>query len=136
VEAPAAPVEQYPSTGTYAGAPVKAALQPIDSDGSSVFKAKSTVSLKFWLLDASGNLVTDPSVIDSLYKVADSRLPAGSTVDEPVSSDSPSSTFRYDASSQLFVYNLSTKNLKAGMQYTYQVRLDDGSSFTFKFGLK
>jgi hypothetical protein len=34
------------------------------------------------------------------------------------------------------VYNLSTKNLKAGMQYTYQVRLDDGSSFTFKFGLK
>jgi hypothetical protein len=57
-------------------------------------------------------------------------------VNEAVDSTTPSTEFRWSATDQHWIYNISTKTLKAGQTYTYRVTLADGTSFDFKFGLK
>ena len=127
---------RYPNSGSYAGKPVKAALFPINANGTSVFKKDTIVPLRFRLLDTTGNLVTNPGVVTGLTKVAETSLGARAKVNEPVTNGVPSSSFRYVKSGQRFVYLMGTTNLTSGVKYTYEVQLDDGSSFRFTFGVK
>ena len=46
------------------------------------------------------------------------------------------SGFRWSADGEQWIFNISTKNLQASQTYVYQVSLNDGSSFTFQFGLR
>jgi hypothetical protein len=105
--------------------------QPVNTDGSSVFKLGSTVPVKFSLTGASAGITNLPA---RLYL---QRVGAGATgtVIEAVSTSNATSgnLFRYDSGQ--YIFNLGTKTLSAG---TYQLRLDlgDGVSHTVNISLK
>ena len=54
---------------------------------------------------------------------------------EPVST-TPDTAFRWDPTSQQWIFNLSTRDLAAGATYLYSIGLDDGSSIEFGFGVR
>lgn len=109
-------------------------LQPINNDGSSIFKLGSTVPTKFQLTDANGSFVA--TAVGKLYysKVSDSVqgnvLEAAST-----SSATTGNLFRYDPASNQYIFNLSTKGLQTGT-YKLTIVLDDGNSYEVRISLK
>jgi hypothetical protein len=125
---------QYPS-GPCLGSPTRAILQPINADTSSVFKQGSTVPAKFRVCDANGSSVSTPGLVVSFQQIAtiNGVLTA---VNEPVDSTTPDTGFRWSATDQLWIFNMSTKNLSARSTGTWRVTLNDGSYFDFTFGLK
>ncbi|MGS0684532.1 HYR domain-containing protein [Nakamurella sp. GG22] len=106
-------------------------LQPVNSDGSSIFKLGSTVPVKFQLTGASAGIT---NLSARLYL---QRIGAGATgtVLEAVSTSNATSgnLFRYDSGQ--YIFNLGTKTLTAG---TYQLRIDlgDGVPRTVNITLK
>jgi len=109
---------QAPTDGTFF-------LQPINPDGSSIFKLGSTVPTKFALQGASAgitNLVAKLSVAKVSSGVTGTFVEAVSTA----AADS-GSTFRYDSVGKQYVFNLSTKGLTAG---TWSLKADLGDAVT------
>jgi hypothetical protein len=96
-------------------------LQPINSDGNSVFKVGSTIPVKFRLTGASSGIT---NLIARIYlaKVTDN---VSGTEMEAVSTSAADSgnTFRYDSTGDQYIFNLSTKSLSQG---TWQIRIDFG----------
>jgi hypothetical protein len=126
----------YQTGGMCYGAPGHAILQPIDADGDSVFKQKSTVPAKFRVCDANGVSIGTPGVVSSFKLV---KIVSGTIVDEvteTVVSTTPDTAFRWSATDQQWIFNINTKNLYAGKTYFYRITLDDGSVIEFSFGLK
>lgn len=117
-------VVTYASTGI---------LQPINADGTSVFKINSTVPVKIQLTGDSAGYA-DGSFTIKLAKLTGSVYGDDT---EPVVSTSAhtGTTLRYDASSDQYIFNLGTKTLSAGT-YRVTVELDDGSTRTATFGLR
>lgn len=109
-------------------------LQPINADGSSIFKLGSTIPVKFKLTDAFGNPVS--SAIANIYyskitdQVVGSVLEATST-----SASSVGNLFRYDLIDQQYIFNLSTKPMSKGA-YNLIVKLDDGTTYTVLVSIK
>jgi len=114
-------------------------LQPINDTAhqigtsTSVFKAGSTIPVKFQLKKADGTLVqaTTPVWLTPV-KGSSMSLP----VDESVyaaSADS-GSTYRYDATAQQYIYNW--KTVTGGNYYRIGVSLDDGQTYYVNIGLK
>jgi hypothetical protein len=116
-------------------------LQPINDTAhqigvaTSVFKAGSTVPVKFQLKRDDGTVVASPNAPVWLTPVKGSATSAA--VDETVytaSADS-GSTYRYDASAQQYLYNW--KSTSAGGNYwRIGVRLDDGQTYYVNIGLR
>jgi hypothetical protein len=107
-------------------------LQPINTDGSSVFKLGSTVPVKFQLTGASAGIA------NATAKFSYTKIGSGAgTVNETVSTASADSgnTFRYDATSSQYIFNWSTKGLTSG-NYQLKVDLGDSVSRTVNVGLK
>jgi len=105
---------QAPSDGTFFG-------QPINPDGSSIFKQKSTIPVKFKLTGASAaitNLVAHLSTAKTANGVTGTFVEADSNA-----SPDGGNTFHYDATAGQYVFNLSTKAMTAG---TWSVRADLG----------
>lgn len=108
-------------------------LQPVNVNGSSIFKLGSTVPVKFQLTGASAG-VSDLSA--RLYVQRVGTTPTGSEIEAvSTSSATTGNLFRYDATSGQYIFNLSTKPLSVG---TYQLRVDlgDGVSRTVNISLK
>jgi hypothetical protein len=126
---------QYLSAGACLGEPTHQALQPVNADGSSVFKAGSTVPVKFRVCDALGASVGTAGVVTSFNLV---QINTGTLTDVNVAAASTSSDsqFRWDPAAQQWVFNLSTKDLQSNNTYTYRITLNDGTMINFKFGLK
>lgn len=109
-------------------------LQPINPDGSSVFKYGRTVPVKLQLTDASGAYVTDATVRIYLAKISDgvigTEMEASST-----SAASTGNTFRYDPEANQYIFNLGTRDLSKG---TWQARIEvsDGASYFVVFSLR
>jgi len=81
----------------------------------SVFKQKSTIPVKFKLLDAATGAPV-PGVVATIWGVRVSLgVPSG--VNEAVISTQPDGgdTFRYDPTAGQYIFNLSTKNLSPGV---------------------
>jgi hypothetical protein len=114
-------------------------LQPINDTAHtqlqmSVFKAGSTVPVKFQLLDANGVTVQSPAMPLWVTPTV-----AGSTtapVDETVYSDQPTSgsSFRWDG--QQYIFNWQTPKNATGSVYRIGARLDDGTTLYVNIGLK
>ncbi|MBA2638516.1 MAG: HYR domain-containing protein [Nocardioidaceae bacterium] len=108
-------------------------LQPINVDGSSIFKLGSTVPVKFQLSGASAGIT---NLVARLYI---QRIgPGGTGSDIEAISTSNATTgnlFRYDATSGQYIFNLGTKTLSTG---TYKLRIDlgDGVLRTVNITLK
>ena len=127
---------QYTNGGTCQGAPGHAILQPINADGTSVFKQGSTVPAKFRVCNTASVSVGSPGVVSAFNLL---QVVAGTvvqTVNEPVLSTTPDSTFRWDSTAQQWVFNISTKNLAAGKTYFYRITLNDATLIEFRFGLR
>jgi hypothetical protein len=126
----------YAPAGTAClGEPSHAILQPVNADGSSVFKAGSTVPLRFRVCDADGVSIGTPGVVHTFALVKTSADP-NAAVNEPLTSSAPDAAFRWDATSQQWGFNLSTKGLKSGTKYAYAITLNDGTTIAFSFTLR
>lgn len=106
-------------------------LQPVNTDGSSIFKLGSTVPLKFQLLGAAS---TKSDVIAKVYLAKVSNNVVGSEI-EAASTSAADTGNQFRWSTNQYIYNLSTKGLTVG---TYQVRVDlgDGELHTLLISLK
>jgi hypothetical protein len=118
------------------GSPGHQILQPIDGDGMSVFKQKSTVPAKFRVCDAYGSSVGTPGVVSSFNLVSVMIGTTSAAITEEIVSTTPYNEFRWSATDQQWIFNLNTKNLSAGKTYIYKITLNDGSAIDFEFGLK
>lgn len=109
-------------------------LQPINQDGTSVFKVGRTIPVKFQLTDDSGNFIPDAVATIGLTKlsngVAEGDLEAVST-----SAATTGNLFRYDQTSNQYIFNLGTKGLSGGT-YRLTITLDGGQTHEVNFGLK
>jgi hypothetical protein len=99
-------------------------LQPINPDGSSIFKLGSTVPVKFELRDANGNFVTNAVATISMAKMSGSV--AGTEV-EAISTSAATTGNLFRLTGNQYIFNLATKSLSTG---TWQIRiqLNDGTS--------
>jgi len=108
-------------------------LQPINPDGSSIFKLGRTVPVKFQLTGASAgitNAVATLSVAQVSSNVTGTYVEAVST-----SAASSGNTFRYDSSSGQYIFNMATKGLSTGT-WRLLVDLHDGASHTILISLR
>jgi hypothetical protein len=112
-----------------------AILNPINPDGSTVFKQKSTVPAKFRVCDANGNSVGAPGTVTGFYVIM-STAGTFSDANEAPDSTTPDTAFRWDPSDRQWIFNISTKTLSANTTYLFRIALNDGSFIDFRFGLK
>jgi hypothetical protein len=115
-------------------------LQPINdtahfvSLSMSVFKAGSTIPVKFQLTNAAGGSVqagalpqwVSPTVVGT----------TAAPVDETVFTDPPSSGSTYRSDGQQYIFNWQSPKTDAGKIYRIGVRLDDGRTYYVNIGLK
>jgi hypothetical protein len=96
-------------------------LQPVNADGSSIFKLGSTVPVKFALTGASAGI---SNLSARLYLQRTGAGATGSVLEAISTSNATTGNlFRYDSTSNQYVFNLATKTLSAG---AYQLRIDLG----------
>jgi hypothetical protein len=110
-------------------------LQPINADGTSVWKQSRTVPAKFRVCDANGVSIGTPGVVSGFYLT---QIISGTltNVDKTVSSTTPDTAFRWDPTAQQWIFNVSTTNLWANQTYGYTISLNDGTTIVFKYGLR
>jgi hypothetical protein len=106
--------------------------QPINADGSSIFKLGSTVPVKFTLTDS--NIATVCNAVASLSVAKISNNVEGTFVEAVSTSNATTgSLFRCDG--QQYIFNLSTKGLTTGT-YSLKITLDDGTTYSQHISLK
>jgi hypothetical protein len=126
----------YASGGSCLGSAGHQILQPINFDGTSVFKQGSTVPAKFRVCDANGNSIGTPGVVSSFKLVGTISGTASAVVDEEVISTTPDPAFRWSSTDQQWIFNMNTKKQSANITYFYLITLNDHSTIAFQFGLK
>lgn len=117
-------------------------LQPINDTGYnrdstvSVFRAGGTVPVKFQLKKADGTVVQANSPPAWLTPVRGAALTA--PVDETVFSEPATNgtSYRWDSTSQAYIFNWGTDKNQANYYWRIGVRLDDGSTYTAVVGLR
>ncbi len=106
--------------------------QPINADGSSIFKLGSTVPVKFNL---TGGSSLASGVFAELYLAKVTSGVVGTEVEAVSTSGADSGNdFRYDGNGE-YHYNLSTKNLSAGT-WQLDINLHDGVTRTVVISLR
>lgn len=109
-------------------------IQPINNDGSSIFRLGSTIPIKYQLTDCNGVTITTSVGTLAVFKITDAML--GTTEQMTVDSSGSANTdnlFRYSAPN--YIYNLDTKAYTVGT-YQLQAILDDGTVHTVNISLK
>lgn len=124
------------STSSCLGSPGHTILQPINPDGTSVFKQKSTVPAKFRVCDANGVSIGTPGVVGDFRLVQVISVTATDSVNEPVDSTTPDMYFRWSATDQQWIFNVNTKGWMANKTYVFRISLNDSSIIQFQLGLK
>jgi hypothetical protein len=110
-------------------------LAPVSNDGSSVFKLGSTVPLKFPLTDSTGASVST-AVATLTVQMLSGGTPVGTPIDATPSGNADTgNVFRYDSTSNQYIYNLGTMMLSTGV-WQLQVHLDDGTIRTVVMGTR
>jgi hypothetical protein len=110
-------------------------LPPVANGGSRLFKLGSTIPVKFQLGDANGAFVSTATARLTVQQLSGTVL-LGTPIDATPSGNSDTGDlFRYDASSNQYVFNLNTQPFAVGT-WQVQVRLDDGTVHGIAIGLK
>jgi len=112
----------YAAGGSCLGSPGHQILQPVNANWSvdlSVFKQGSTVPAKFRVCDANGVSIGTAGVVTKFALVQKLTLAGSETIDEAVVATTPDTAFRWSATDQQWIFNIGTKNLKAGATYVY-----------------
>ncbi|MCI0557688.1 MAG: PxKF domain-containing protein, partial [Nitrososphaera sp.] len=117
-------------------------LQPINdtthdpNQTPSIFKAGSTVPVKFQLKNWDGAVVqASTSPVWTTPKREDAMNASATELSTSVSATS-GSTYRWDDANQQYIYNWSTKGLSAGYWYRVYAKLDDGNTYSVVVGLR
>ncbi|HEU5181948.1 MAG TPA: kelch repeat-containing protein [Candidatus Polarisedimenticolia bacterium] len=126
---------QFASLGACLDSTGHTILQPINADGTSVFKQKSTVPAKFRVCDANGVSVGSSGVVSS-FRLIQKTYGTATDVDEAVLSTTPDTDFRWDPTGRQWIFNMSTKMMIANTTYVYRVTLADNTTIDFAFGLR
>lgn len=109
-------------------------LDPINADGTSVFRAGRTVPVKFKLKGPSAGNAT--LVARLAYARIDGTEGVGVVNEaESTSAATEGSLFRYDAEGGQYVFNWSTQGLQAG-RYRLSIDLGDGAPHFVDLGLR
>lgn len=105
----------------------------MNANGSSIFKAGSTVAVKFRLTGSFAAIKTLPATLS--YSKISGRVPGA--VNEATSNGKGTvgDRFRYDATAGQYIYDWSTKKLSAGT-YQLAIKLGDGAPRTVIVALK
>jgi large repetitive protein len=107
-------------------------LSPINADGTSVFKLGRTIPVKFKLAGASTGITT---AVAKVYIAKVNNNVVGEAVEADATGGSTDSNiFRYDPTTDQYIFNLDTKGLTPGT-YQLQVDMGDGVVRTVTFGL-
>ena len=85
------------------------------------FYGGSTMPVKFQLLDSAGNIVSTATA--TIWVNSQPGTTNGGAND--------ANNFRFDSSSGLYIYNLSTKNLPVPGPNTITIMVSDGTSHSF-----
>jgi hypothetical protein len=117
-------------------------LQPINdtaynpTQSLSVFKGGSTVPVKFQIKNING--ISIQSSTTPLWLTPQRGASMSASVDESTYSDPATSgtTFKWDAVSQQYAYNWSTKGLLTGYWYRIYAKLDDGTVQSVVVGVR
>ena len=108
--------------------------QPINSDGSSIFKLKRTVPVKFQLQETEGAFITDAVVTFSYIKISNGVIGTQTEAITDVEA-TIGDLFRYDPSDNQYIYNWKTKGLTTGT-YELIATFEDGKSKTVEVSLR
>lgn len=108
-------------------------MLPINPDGTSVFKAGSTVPVKFMLTGSSAG-ITDLEATLS-YIMIGNGSPGDVNESVSISAATTGNLFRYDDGSGEYIFNWSTKGLTQG-SYRLYIDLGDGVERFVDVGLK
>lgn len=136
MSAPLTQVVRYAGTGVQcAGAAGHQILQPINADGTSVFRQGRTVPAKFRVCNAAGQSIGAPGVVQD-FRLTQIIGGTTSDVNENVPSTTPDTAFRWDATDQLWIFNISTAGQQAQQTYVYTITLNDGTTIPFRYGLR
>src|SRR3954447_4774637 len=106
--------------------------QPVNPDGSSIFKLGSTVPLKFVLTDNGSNVVSGAVARVDMAKITNS---VEGTFVEAISTSAATTGNLFRESGGQYIFNLSTKSLEAGT-WSVKVTLDDGTSYSTQISLR
>ena len=106
-----------------------------DQGAVSVFKAGSTIPVKYQLKKADGTVVQ--GVAGSWITPLKGAVTFAPLTDEGTSVAADSgSLFRWDATDRQWIYNWATAKADANKQFTIGVRLDDGQVYSAVIGLR
>lgn len=111
-------------------------LQPIHTDGSSVFKQGQTVPAKFRVCDANGVSIGTAGTVTSFLLTQTISGTVTTNVQDIVDTNNPDTAFRWDPTDQQWIFNISTQNLSANSTYIYTITLNDGTVISFQYGLR
>jgi hypothetical protein len=106
-------------------------LQPINADGTSIFKLGSTVAVKFQLTGASAD-ITNALATLTIAKVSSA---VDGTYLEAVSNSAADTGNRFRYVSGQYLFNLATKGLSTGT-WSLSINLGDGVSRTVQISLR
>ncbi len=101
-------------------------LQPINSDGTSIFKAGRTIPVKFRLTAADGSIVSNAVATLEVAKVSDQVIGIFEEA-EASGASNLDNYFRFDPTAGQYIYNLSTVGFSAGT-YVLRATLNDGTT--------
>jgi lysophospholipase L1-like esterase len=107
--------------------------QPINPDGSSIFKLGSTVPVKFHLTDVAGNPVAGAIGRLELAKVSNDV--EGSFVEAVTNVAATSGNLFRESGGGDYIFNLATKPLSTGT-WSLKVVLDDGTEYRTRISLR
>ena len=112
-------------------------FNPILNNGSAYFHSGRTIPVKFQLTAADGSIVSNAVANLQVFLIL--NTPAG-TVDESIDTLAPGNSnsgtlFRFDPTSNQYVYNLSTSGYASGT-YLLRTTISDGSTHDVQFSIK
>jgi hypothetical protein len=127
-----APVSSAETTVTLAPYTVSGVLQPINPDGSSIFKAARPIQVKFAATGPTGAPVTNLTASLSYTKLTNS---IEGTYVEADTNVAATTGFSYNQGTGEYVYNWSTKGLSPGT-YRILVTIQGGPTITATLSLR
>ena len=100
-----------------------------------MFKQGRTVPAKFRVCSASGQSIGAAGVVQD-FRLTQIISGTTSDVNENVPSTTPDTTFRWDATDQQWIFNISTSSQLAQRTYVYAITLNDGTTIGFRYSLR
>jgi hypothetical protein len=124
------------STGSCNGAPGHAILPPISANGKGIFNFTRAVPARFRVCDANGVSVGATGIVQSFNIIQIITGTGSQTVNLPVPSKTPNSTFFFDQDNQEWVFVIDDSKLAPISTYVFRIVLSDGSNIDFRFGVR